>query len=142
MEIDRDLVERRLAEIKETLVELGEIVNAGREEFLSNSLLRNAAKYLLITAIEGAFSVCNHISVRRGRVPKSYADCFRTLADIGAIDGELAERLARMAKFRNVLVHRYWRIDDGLVFEIMENDIRDLEEFVRAVGKYVERQGS
>ncbi|ACS33488.1 type VII toxin-antitoxin system HepT family RNase toxin [Thermococcus gammatolerans] len=140
MEIDRELVERRLAEIKGALVELGEIVRAGKEEFLSNSLLRNAAKYLLITAIEGAFSVCNHISVRMGRVPKSYADCFKTLAELGVVEKDLAERLARMARFRNVLVHRYWRIDDELVFEIMKKDTRDLEEFVRAVGEYVKRQ--
>ncbi len=140
MEIDRELVERRLAEIKGALVELGEIVRAGKEEFLSNSLLRNAAKYLLITAIEGAFSVCNHISVRRGRVPKSYADCFKTLAELGVVEKDLAERLARMARFRNVLVHRYWRIDDELVFEIMKNNTKDLEEFVRAVGEYVKRQ--
>jgi len=140
VEIDRELVERRLAEIKGALVELGEIVRAGKEEFLSNSLLRNAAKYLLITAIEGAFSVCNHISVRRGRVPKSYADCFKTLAELGVVEKDLAERLARMARFRNVLVHRYWRIDDELVFEIMKNNTKDLEEFVRAVGEYVKRQ--
>jgi len=140
VEIDGELIERRLADIKTALIELSEIVKRGKEEFLSNSLLRNAAKYLLITAIEGAFSVCNHISVRKGKVPKSYADCFLTLAELRVVEKDLAERLAKMAKFRNVLVHRYWRIDDELVFEIMKNDTKDLEEFVRAVREYVKRQ--
>ena len=140
MEIDEELIERRITEIKSSLLELAQIIKEGKEEFLSNSLLRNAAKYLLITAIEGAFSVCNHISVRKGRVPKSYADCFLTLAEFGVVEKDLAERLAKMAKFRNVLVHRYWRIDDELVFEIMREDVKDLEEFVRSVREYVKRQ--
>jgi uncharacterized protein YutE (UPF0331/DUF86 family) len=138
VEIDRDLIERKLGDIKGALIELRGITEKGEEEFLSSSYLRYAAKYLLITAIEAAFSICNHITVRKGRIPGSYSECFIELSRMGVISQELAERLSRMAKFRNLLVHQYWRIDDEMVFEIIEKDASDLEEFIREVMAYVE----
>ncbi len=142
MEIDRELVERRLADIKSTLKELEEIAGRGLETFLSENYIRYAAKYLLITAIEGAFSVCNHISVRKGRIPESYSECFRELIALGVIDRELGERLSRMAKFRNILVHQYWRIDDERVFQMIKEDISDLSEFIEEVMRYLEKEGN
>jgi len=142
LEIDRELVERRLADIKGALEELREIAEKGLEMFLKESYLRYAAKYLMITAIEGAFSVCNHIAVRKGRIPKSYSECFRELASLGVIDRKLGERLSRMAKFRNLLVHQYWRIDDERVFRIIEEDVADLEEFIEAVVRYLGEEGN
>ncbi|WP_456366802.1 type VII toxin-antitoxin system HepT family RNase toxin [Thermococcus sp.] len=141
MEIDRELVEGKLADIKGTLEELRGITEKGVETFLSENYLRYAAKYLLITAIEGAFSVCNHIAVRKGRIPKSYSECFKQLADLGVIERELGERLSEMAKFRNLLVHQYWRVDDERVFRIMKEDISDLEEFIESVVRYLEKGG-
>nr|WP_206205853.1 DUF86 domain-containing protein [Thermococcus sp. Bubb.Bath] len=132
------MIERKLGDIKGALIELRRITGKGKEEFLSNVYLRYAAKYLLITAIEAAFSVCNHIAVRRGRVPGSYSECFTELSRLGIISRELAEKLSRMAKFRNLLVHQYWRIDDERVFEILEKDTSDFEEFIREVMAYVE----
>jgi len=46
-----------------------------------------------------------------------------------------------MAKFRNILVHIYWKIDDEKAYEIMKKDISDLEEFVKEVKNYVSKQG-
>lgn len=39
-----------------------------------------------------------------------------------------------MARFRNLLVHRYGTVDDERVHEIMGEDLDDLEGFVEAIG--------
>lgn len=137
-EIDVDLVNRRLAEIKQLLGELRDIVRLGLEKFLSDSYVRDAAKYKLIVAIEAAISVCNHIVVRVVKeIPSSYSDCFIILGKHGIISQDLAEKLADMARFRNVLVHIYWKVNDKKVYEIMKKDISDLEVFIEEVKKYV-----
>ncbi|AGK60563.1 hypothetical protein Asulf_00542 [Archaeoglobus sulfaticallidus PM70-1] len=139
-EVDVDLVNRRLVEIKQLLGELRNIVELGLEKFLSNSYLRDAAKYKLIVAIEAAISVCNHIVVRVVKeIPSSYSDCFIILGKHGIISQYLAEKLAYMAKFRNMFVHIYWKVDDRKVYEIMRKDISDLEEFIEEVKKYVSK---
>ena len=137
-EIDVDLVKRRLAEIKQQLSELENIVKLGLEKFLSDSYIRDAAKYKLIVAIEAAISVCNHILVRVVKeIPSSYSDCFMILGKHRIISQDLAEKLADMARFRNMLVHIYWKIDDKKVYEIMKKDISDLKEFIKEVKNYV-----
>jgi uncharacterized protein YutE (UPF0331/DUF86 family) len=85
-----------------------------REAFLADRRALNSAKYLLIVAAEAALDICNHVAARRGgRSPEDYADCIAILAEIGAIDDVLRQRLVRMARFRNLLVHLYWKVADA-----------------------------
>jgi uncharacterized protein YutE (UPF0331/DUF86 family) len=69
-----------------------------REAFLADRRALNSAKYLLIVAAEAALDIYNHLAARRGgRSPEDYADCIAILAEIGAIDDVLRQRLVRMA---------------------------------------------
>ncbi|HHY95018.1 MAG TPA: DUF86 domain-containing protein [Firmicutes bacterium] len=45
-----------------------------------------------------------------------------------------------MAKFRNLLVHKYGKIDDARVYEIIRSDLGDLEEYIAKVADYLERR--
>ncbi len=100
--------------------------------------MKDAGKYKLLVAIEGAISVCNHIVTRVIKeIPTSYSDCFSLIGEHGIISKELVERLSEMAKFRNILVHVYWKIDDEKVHEIPRSDTGDLEEFIQEVKNYV-----
>lgn len=111
------------------------------EKFLSDPYIRDAAKYKLLVAIEAVISVCNHISVRVAReVPESYSDCFVILGKYRIISEELAEKLAEMAKFRNMLVRIYWKIDDRKVYEIIGKDLLDLDKFINEVKIYLEQE--
>jgi|Deesub1362A_J573_1020465.scaffolds.fasta_scaffold00088_116 uncharacterized protein YutE (UPF0331/DUF86 family) len=44
-----------------------------------------------------------------------------------------------MAKFRNMLVHIYWKIGGEKVYEMMKKDVSDLEKFIEEVKNYVDR---
>ncbi len=46
------------------------------------------------------------------------------------IPEELAEKLTKTARFRNLFVHRYWEADMRYIMEIMENRLGDVEEFM------------
>ena len=98
----------------------------------------NSAKYLLIVATEAALDICNHLVARRGgRSPEDYADCIAILGDIGVIDVDLRVRLTRMARFRNLLVHLYWKVDDAEVHRVIREDLGDLARYLAAVGEYL-----
>lgn len=45
-----------------------------------------------------------------------------------------------MAKFRNLVVRRYAEVDPQLLQEILDNDLEDLMDFIKAVEKYYEDQ--
>ena len=46
-----------------------------------------------------------------------------------------------MARFRNLLIHRYWHIDYARVYEIITGpDLEDLGEFMKQVGRLMEKE--
>jgi uncharacterized protein YutE (UPF0331/DUF86 family) len=134
MTLDSDVVRGRCGEIEEAVGRLERIRDAGREAFLADPDARDVACYRLLVAIEAALALCYHVSARRlKQVPDDYAGCFAGLATAGLIPVDLSIRLQQMARFRNLLVHVYWRIDYGRVFDALETDLGDLRAFSRAV---------
>ena len=132
MEFDEEKITKLSSELFNALRRLKELADLPKDEFLSNPHFIASAKYFLIVAIEAAIDMCNHvISRNRLRVPEDYADTFRVMGEASFFDDEFVDRLVRMARFRNRLVHLYWNVDDKIVYEILQKDIQDLEEFVK-----------
>ena len=61
------------------------------------------------------------------RVSKGIADILEAKADM--------ERIRRLADLRNSLVHRYWMINDGELFDHCSANLSDFSDFSSQVGK-------
>jgi uncharacterized protein YutE (UPF0331/DUF86 family) len=134
MTLDADIVRGRCREIEQSLDRLAAIRDGGREAFLASEDARDVTCYRLLVGIEAALALCYHVSARQLHVvPEDYAGCFAGLERAGVIGPDLSARLRRMAQCRNLLVHVYWTIDYGRVFDLLEHDVEDLREFSRAV---------
>ena len=141
MKFNIDLIKRRVSEIKSSIDGLKSLAFMDQEKFLSDSNACDAAKYKLLLAIEASLSICNHINAKISKkVPETYADCFIILGDSGVISTELAERLAKMAKFRNMLIHIYWEIDDARVYDIINEDLNDLRMYINDLKKFLGKE--
>jgi uncharacterized protein YutE (UPF0331/DUF86 family) len=138
MRINVDLLRERAKEIRDALDVLERYRQLSLEEFLARMEAVDAAKYRLLVAIEAAVSICNHLATRLARrTPESYADCFSALAESGIISKDLAERLGQMARFRNRLVRLYAQVDDTKVWEVLRNDLVDLETYLTTAGGFI-----
>lgn len=141
MRVNLDLLRQRAQEIRAALTILSGYSTLPREEFLASQQVIDAAKYRLVVAIEASASICTHLAARLAQTtPDSYAQCFDVLASAGLISGPLAERLGRMARFRNLLVHGYGAVDDTRVWEILHNDVRDLDTYLSEIGQALKQQ--
>jgi uncharacterized protein YutE (UPF0331/DUF86 family) len=137
--INPNLIAVKISEIKQSLKRMDAISSKGRDAFLTDPDLMDSAKYRLITAIEATISICNHIIAREfNRVPESYSDCFIILHESGVISSQLAKKLGNMARFRNMLVHIYWEIDDEKIFDILTDDIADLDNYIKEIVQFLE----
>lgn len=135
-----DRIRQIIGEINSALSKLEAIGKLNEEDFLRSQEKIDSAKYNLIVAIEGAIDICNHIVARcGGRAPYDYADCFEILRELGLFSAEFSERLKRMAKFRNLLVHLYWNVDNRKVFSIIQKDITDIKTYLQRAIKFTEQ---
>jgi uncharacterized protein YutE (UPF0331/DUF86 family) len=75
-------------------------------EFAADIERQYVAKHALLLAIQACLDLCAHIITASGaEVPASYADLPCSLARLGILPNDLAERLAQAAGLRNRLVH-------------------------------------
>lgn len=133
-----DRLRMLVGELRGAISELEEFAVMPVETFVRDRRIVNGAKYLLIVATEAALDICNHLVSRRGqRSPTDYADCIGILGEMGAIDPDLRGRLVKMARFRNLIVHLYWKVDDREVHRVIREDLSDLDRYLRAVGTYL-----
>lgn len=132
--IDSDLVRGRCQEIIDSVERVRKIKMLPLEVFLKDQDQQDIGCYRLQVAIEAALSLCYHITAKELRkVPEEYAQCFVLLEEAEIITKNLSGNLQKMARFRNLLVHMYWKIDYTAVYDIIEHNTDDLEEFCRQV---------
>ncbi|MEQ1793537.1 MAG: DUF86 domain-containing protein [Nitrospira sp.] len=130
MSLNPDLIRARCAEIDLSLARLEEFRRLSREQFLSSQDSLDVACYRLLIAIEAALALCFHVSAKRlHQVPEEYAGCFSALERAGLIPADLSSRLQQMARFRNLLVHVYWKVDYGQVHDVIATRLDDLRAF-------------
>ncbi len=141
LKFDKDKITKLSSEIFNSLEKLNELSLLSKEDFLSDPYKVASAKYFFIVSIEAAIDMCNHlISKNRFRVPEDYADTFKVMGEIGAFSSGFVDRLRDMAKFRNRLVHIYWEVDNEVVFELLQEDIKDIGEFVDIFMKFLSKK--
>ena len=137
--LDRATIEGRLDIIERNLRFLEEYRQLGETEFLESYMNIQAAKHSVLEIIEACIDIANHIiSVKGFSRAESYGQMFEVLGKEGVLEEGLAGRLREMAKFRNLLVHRYVEVDNARVLEIIKHQLDDAREFERGIQKLIE----
>jgi uncharacterized protein YutE (UPF0331/DUF86 family) len=84
--------------------------------------------------IETCADVAGHIISDKGyRIPATYADTFRVLYENGILNKDLFETMEKMAKFGNIIVHHYDKVDTEIVIGILKKDLNDFVAYKEAV---------
>lgn len=141
--VNRELIFDRMSRVREYVKNLKELAKLPMEEFVSDFKSRNSAERLLQISIEACLDIGNHIISRCGlERPREYKDVFLILGREGILPYSFAEKLVPMVKFRNRLVHLYWEMDKKEVYGIIKNNLADIEEFIKYVTVYLEKENS
>jgi uncharacterized protein YutE (UPF0331/DUF86 family) len=141
-ELNNDKIYSKFRDIRESIERLTAFKDISLEAFLHDRDKQDIASFRLIVATEAAIDMCLHIAAAVFKqVPEEYAGCFRLLYDNGLIDLNVSNRLSRMARFRNLLVHQYWEIDYSRMYDIITgSDVGDLEELIRQINRWMKTE--
>jgi len=141
MRIERDIIEGKFDILERNLAFLKEIKTLSPEQFLKSYKDIQAAKYSLLEIMEACIGIANYIiSVKSFRRAEEYSEMFKVLKEEGILGKKLANKLEDMARFRNLLVHRYGEIDNRRVLEIIKHNLKDIEEFEKEIQKFMKEE--
>ena len=119
--------------------DLLELQGVDLETYTENKLIRRTVERTLHLAVEVCLDIGQHIIVREGfRMPDDNKDVFVVLTEEELVVPELLPNLINMAKFRNLIVHDYARIDNAVVFGILKRRLGDFNAFAQAIAHYLE----
>jgi uncharacterized protein YutE (UPF0331/DUF86 family) len=135
---NEDKIAKLVSEMRKAVSRLKSLGALDENDFLNDPDKIGSAKYNFIVVIESAIDICNHLISRNGyRIPEDYADTFQVLAEQKVFDEAFAEDLKNMGKFRNRLVHLYWEINDGQVYEILKTRMNDFKMFLDKIAVFL-----
>jgi uncharacterized protein YutE (UPF0331/DUF86 family) len=132
--VDRDLLLRKLADLELYLSQVSEYRGLSIEEYRGDWKTQRIVERTLQIAIEACVDIASHVIADRAlRVPATYGETFEVLGDARVLEPDLRDAMVRMAKFRNVIVHEYTRVDPAIVVRILNQHLDDLARFRSAV---------
>lgn len=70
--------------------------------------------------------------------PEKLQDIFLILGENSILPKQFAKKVAKMAGFRNILVHGYSDIDENLVYDSLTQGLTDFEDFIKYILKFLE----
>jgi uncharacterized protein YutE (UPF0331/DUF86 family) len=113
------------------------------KEYLDNVRLRRAVERSLQVSVDTCLNVGRRIIAQeRFCYLEDNADVFRVLYEDKIVSAQLLSALLEMARFRNLIVHNYARIDDARVYGILKRHLGDFDAFARAIVDYLQPQTS
>jgi uncharacterized protein YutE (UPF0331/DUF86 family) len=124
--------------LDEYTTDLRQLQGIDFKTYVENKLVRRTVERTLHLAVEACLDISQHIVAQEGfRHPADNQDVFAVLAEEGIVSGELLPSLIAMAKFRNLIVHDYARIDNAIVFSILKRRLDDFDAYARTIVNYL-----
>lgn len=140
MELDRDIIEKRIASIVDYLSDLEQIRGLSFEEYRSDTLRKRGIEKTIINIVQAAIDINNYLLAK---VSKTYAadnyDSFIQMGEHNIIPREFAVRIAPVAGLRNRLVHEYDKIDDAIAHESIQEVLGLFPEYIEKIREFLKR---
>jgi len=132
--VDMEVIESKLTFLREYIGDLKEYESISLQAYRKNKKDQRYVERTLHLACESCLDIAAHIISRRGlREPKDNKDLFLVLYENSIITEPVWDAMTKMAKFRNIIVHDYARIEPEVVVGILQKNVEDLKSFSREI---------
>jgi len=139
--VDKEVLSRKLSQLRQYVAELRAAQDITWGVYQTDIRAKAFVERYLHLAIESLIDIANHvISFHGWREPEGYRDVVTVLHENSIISAQDLPVYQQMASFRNMLVHRYEKIDDATVFSLFKNRLDDFDRFLSLIKEWAEKQ--
>ena len=136
--VRKEIIRKRLNKLDEYLGVLKKLQQYSFKEFTVDPERYGSAERFLQLTIEAIIDMGNHvIADSELGVVNWYSDIPKIMAEKEFISSALEEKWISMIGFRNTLVHEYIDIDRKIVYNVLQNNLKDLEELKRTFAQFL-----
>jgi len=137
------LIRTKIKQIQESLALVSEGLPEDIETFNGLGLVKDGIYKRMEFCVENMFDICAVINsdLELG-VPGGDEEIIQNLIDVDVLNNDLGDKVRAMKGFRNILVHRYGKIDDAIAFEILSENLTDFDMFIERIEVFLENNNS
>jgi len=135
-----ELIRSKLLDIEERVSLVEANLPSSFDEFSELGLVKDGIYKRMEFAIENIIDILSIInSDLRLSIPEDEEGFIENLGHNGILTQSMVDKIRRMKRFRNIIVHRYGRIDDLLAYKILTEHMDDFGEFIESIEKFLEK---
>lgn len=132
--VDKDLVLTKAGNVKKHLIRVEKKAKADLKTFLKDLDRQEIIAFNLEVAVQNCIDIAAHIIGAEGLgVPGSTAEMFYLLEENDYLSSEITEKMIKAVGLRNLIAHEYGKIDLKQIYEISQNDYKDLNTYLLAI---------
>jgi len=114
-----------------------------KKDFLSDERNPAATESFLRRCIEAIFDIGRHILSKSFSYKSlEYKEVANALGEKGVVSKDYAEILIKMAGYRNRMVHFYKEILPEELYDILLNELKDIESFLKEMEIFIHKYKS
>ena len=138
-----ELIRSKMADIEESVSLIEANLPSSFEEFSELGLVKDGIYKRMEFSIESIIDILSIInSDLRLSIPEDEEDFIENLGRNGILTQNMVDKVRRMKGFRNIIVHRYGRIDDLLAYKILTENFQDFGEFIESIEQFLEESSA
>ena len=125
--------------IDDNLEKLDTLSSLSRDEFMADFRNLDATVRILQTSIQALVDISRYV-IRSLGLPSAnaYRQVPVVLADAGYIDKTSTAIYDKMVRFRNLVVHHYYRVDSEDIYNILTENLSDLQNWCTTLLEIIE----
>jgi len=137
--LDKKIIEARLRKFDSTISRLKKMQRIPEKEYQQNQDYQDITERNFQVAIQICIDIANYIIAGANlTVPDDASNIFVTLGKSNIIEKQLVEKIKNMVGFPNILVHDYLEIEPQQVYDMLQHELSDFDDFAKAIVRYID----
>ncbi|MEK7575538.1 MAG: DUF86 domain-containing protein [Patescibacteria group bacterium] len=129
-----NVIENKISSVRKYLKILDGFKKYSRKEIENDLNIKGALERYLYLVAQATIDLAEAIvSYKKLRKPSTMSETFHILNEEGIIQKELMEKMVGMTGFRNAIAHDYEKINYDIVYDVLQNRLVNIEEFLKSV---------
>lgn len=138
--IDKDLIKNKMEDIQAYFKEMEPILKYESREIIENNLKIRAVERLFQLIVDTSIDINTHIITETDfNTPEDYQSTFIILGENKILPMNFAVKIAPSVGLRNLIVHKYGKVDLKKMVDDIKNEIGQYLEYLKLVNEFIQK---
>ena len=138
--LDKILIKNKIEDAQKYLEELHEILKFESREIIEDNLKLHSVERLFQLIVDVSIDInTSIISGLKFSVPDDYQSTFITLGENKILSMDFALKIAPSVGLRNLIVHKYGKVDIKRMIDDVKNELSDYIEYLKFIDQFLNK---